>query len=243
MINLTEKTTRKELLEIAKELGITGVSRKKRDEIYAIVESRLSQQNLEIVAEPQEEIEVAEAVEVVEVDEEVEQTEQIIDNSSALVHLPRKELVLRKYAETQAKLTATDNGVIEIQPVEVKEEKTAPTINQSINTIYEKHYNGDATQKRGRKGGDLYVAPAKELKPVKEDSKVHRFIQKMTYGATIEDLCEITPNPKSVRVYFSYDLKLKGYGVKQIGDKFHLILPDGILQPLIISKKPSAVVA
>lgn len=210
MKNLNLDTaTRKELLDELKELGIKGVSRKSRQELVDIFKDNL--QTTLPVEEKQE---------------------------TAIIHISKKQLILWKIAQKQKELESVDNGVI-ITPatVTVEEKEINETVKQTLTRLYEKHYTNDSNSNSGRKkGGNLYVAPAQELQPIKEGSKVHRFIQKMIYGATIEDLCEITPNPKSVKVYFSYDLKLKGYGTKQDGDKYYIIFPDGVYEPLLKAK-------
>lgn len=185
--------------------------------------------NNESTQQTNEILEVSETVIIVEVEQIIEPKEV-----TALIHISKKDLALIELAKRQSQLQSINNGIIEVSAIEIKEKIKTPTIVETIETIYEKHFTNE-TKKGGRKG-DLYVAPAKELKPIKEGSKVHRFVQKMMYGATIEDLCEITPNPKSVKVYFSYDLKLKGYGVKQFGDIYHIIFPDGVFEPLIAEK-------
>jgi len=235
MTNLNENATRKELLEIAKEMGLKGCSRMKKDEliilIYGdkeiVINEETNTLNVESTQQTNENLEVGE----VAIKDEVEQNSEP-QEVTALIHISKKDLALMELAKRQSALQSINNGLILI-PIKVEEVKE-PTITETIETIYEKHYTNEP--KKGGRKGDLYVAPAEELKPIKEGSKVHRFVQKMMYGATIEDLCEITPNPKSVRVYFSYDLKLKGYGVKQFGDIYYIIFPDGVLEPFIAEK-------
>ena len=252
MKNLNEMN-RKDLLEITKEMGLKGCSRMKKEQLIELIQEQQA-----VVQEVIQEVVNQEAVVIETIENEVTEVEvtestevETVEEVTSLIHISRKELALMRLAKRQSKLQLIDNGLI-VVPVKVENEVTEEviaqepvqkhqeptketTIVETIETLYEKHYT-NANKKGGKKGGDLYVAPAKELKPIKEGSKVHRFVQKMIYGATIEDLCEITPNPKSVRVYFSYDLKLKGYGVKQIDDRYYIIFPDGVLEPLIAQK-------
>jgi hypothetical protein len=236
MINLNENATRKELLEIAKEMGLKGFSRMKKNELIVLIygdKEIIINEEINTIELPNEStqqinetLEVVEKLIITEVDE-INETQEVTD----IIHISKKDLALMELAKRQSELQSINNGIIEIS---VYEEVKEPTIVETIETIYEKHFTNDP--KKGGRKGDLYVAPASCLKPIKEGSKVHRFVQKMMYGATIEDLCEITPNPKSVKVYFSYDLKLKGYGVKQFGETYHIIFPDGVLEPLIAEK-------
>lgn len=100
----------------------------------------------------------------------------------------------------------------------------------------EEQWKFEPIKKRKKKGVNL---PAQsELKPVKASSKTGKMIALMarSQGATMQELLDqVNPNESSVRVYFSYDLKKKGYGVQENLDDgaFHLVYPDGVNEPLL----------
>lgn len=85
--------------------------------------------------------------------------------------------------------------------------------------------------------------PAQQtLLPVGAGTKTARMIDLLarSEGVSMQELLEeINPNEASVRVYFGYDLKRKGYGVQEDGatGNFHLVLPDGVAAPLPHTEK------
>lgn len=99
----------------------------------------------------------------------------------------------------------------------------------------EEQWKFEPIKKRRKKGVDLPAGDA--LKPVKASSKTGTMIALMarSQGAAMQELLDqVNPNESSIRVYFSYDLKKKGYGVKEDATgNFHLVLPAGVESPLL----------
>ncbi|MFM7470043.1 MAG: hypothetical protein ACKO5P_00805 [Nodosilinea sp.] len=72
--------------------------------------------------------------------------------------------------------------------------------------------------------GTIIVESGFAQKPLKRDSKLAQVAEAMIQGATKEDLKAIVSNPQ---MYFTWELKAKGLGTKQIGEWFFLVLPQG----------------
>lgn len=78
----------------------------------------------------------------------------------------------------------------------------------------------------------IIVAPANDLKmvrPTGEGSKRHLLAQALLKGATIEDLMEVTGwNKSTATSALRWDVPQMGLGVECKGEKYFLILPQGV---------------
>lgn len=85
---------------------------------------------------------------------------------------------------------------------------------------------------RRSKNTPIRIEPKAALLSVKAGTKIAKMIDMMAVGATIDELlAEINPNKSSLRVYFTWDLPQKGYGVEERDGVFHLLYPDGVNAP------------
>jgi hypothetical protein len=84
----------------------------------------------------------------------------------------------------------------------------------------------------------LAFEPQGEVRQVKVGTKLASLIDLLAEGATMEQLLEglsrtgSAVDPSGVRSWLSYDLRRAGYGVRQEGDRLHLVLPGGMTVPL-----------
>lgn len=78
----------------------------------------------------------------------------------------------------------------------------------------------------------IIVAPANDLKmvrPTGEGSKRHLLAQALLKGATIEDLMTVTGwNKSTAQSALRWDVPQMGLGVERRGEKYFLILPEGV---------------
>ncbi len=76
--------------------------------------------------------------------------------------------------------------------------------------------------------------PQGEIKVVRRKTKQYKLIWSLLRGATIEQLEEVTGwNTKTVRAALYCDVKVKGYGVKKVGEEYRLILPENRTELLL----------
>ncbi len=90
-----------------------------------------------------------------------------------------------------------------------------------------------APEKKARVLEDrVLVAPATDLKlvrPVGEGSKRHLLAQALLIGATVEKLQEVTGwNKATAQSALRWDIPQMGLGVRREGEKYFLILPEGV---------------
>lgn len=69
----------------------------------------------------------------------------------------------------------------------------------------------------------IYAETKTEIKAVRPNTKLAGFVELMSRpeGATMTELLALNPKAASVRVYFSYDLPLKGFGVYRRNGRYH----------------------
>jgi len=73
-----------------------------------------------------------------------------------------------------------------------------------------------------------------KVKPVKKGSRLAIMIEKMQDGATLQELADAMNYPiQKIWRDHAFSLQRKGYGRVQEGDKFFLVLPEGVEEPLI----------
>ncbi len=74
---------------------------------------------------------------------------------------------------------------------------------------------------------------AEQLKATKKTSKQYKLVSSLFKGATIAQMEKLTGwNTKTVRAALHCDVKTKGYGIEKVGEKYFLILPAAVSQPL-----------
>ena len=99
----------------------------------------------------------------------------------------------------------------------------------------EKNLKVKTKSKKERK--PLYITPKlkSHVKPIRKGTKQEKIANLLLAGATIEDLIKVTNWTKAtVKSAFHEDMhNRKGYGVKQDGDKYFLIFPEGINQIIV----------
>jgi hypothetical protein len=82
----------------------------------------------------------------------------------------------------------------------------------------------------------------KEARAVGQDTKLGALLASLAQGATMEQLVEVLSKSGSpanrgvVRSWLGYDAKRAGYGVRQDGNLFHLVFPEGMTE---VAYKPA----
>lgn len=90
---------------------------------------------------------------------------------------------------------------------------------------------------KGRKPLDIKPKGKEEVKAIRSGTKLHRVALLVKDGATIEQLMEATGYSAQLAkgTMFHENLtRRKGYGIKQDGDKYYLVFPEG-MNELVIS--------
>ena len=89
------------------------------------------------------------------------------------------------------------------------------------------------TTKIAKKRHQLSIAPAATATPARDGSKQQSLIEFLFDGTTLSQLSGVTGwSIPVVRAALFTDVKGKGYGVRQDGTVFHLVLPQGMKTPL-----------
>jgi hypothetical protein len=91
-------------------------------------------------------------------------------------------------------------------------------------------------EKQMRVPKPIGFAAEKEARAVGPDTKLGALLASLSQGVTMEQLIEVLSksgspaNPGVVRSWIAYDVKRCGYGVRQYGNLFYLVFPDGMTE-------------
>lgn len=88
------------------------------------------------------------------------------------------------------------------------------------------------------RGRGVHSPAGETALPLREGSKQLTLARALEKGATMPQLMKaLNWNEATVRSGFYWDLRRKGLGVRQEGDKFHLVLPEGVTAIEVIPLK------
>jgi len=145
-----------------------------------------------------------------------------------------QHLILNNPKETEMTKTKRDHGTaVEPKPVTY-------TLPEPVAEAPKAEVKAPRTPK------PVEFSAEKEARAVGQDTKVGALLATLAQGATMEQLVEVLSksgspaNPSVVRSWLTYDVRKAGYGLRQDGNLFYLVFPEGMTKVAYKQATPKA---